>query len=199
MLPASSLEAEGLTVPPLLGYRPATSWVHNTTSCKHSLLLLKMGEIIALNMSSWLRIINKSLSLHLVGCLYYLLQWCMVKQISNIQNFIHGTSKCFKISHQQNIIKITYRCRQLTQNIEWLTSTLCNKINKVNVSTSSHLKMETKTKQCVLFWMPILKQRAEFKNSVKKLTSNSNSNSAGIHQQCLLHLFHASRITKCSK
>jgi len=44
----------------------------------------------------------------------------------------------------------------------------------------------------------MLKQGANFKNPVKKnLTSNINS--AGIHQQCLLHLFHASGITKCSK
>jgi len=28
-------------------------------------------------------IINKLLLLHLVGCLYYLYQWCTVKQISN--------------------------------------------------------------------------------------------------------------------
>jgi len=28
------------------------SWVHYTTSCKHSLVLLKMGEIIARNMLS---------------------------------------------------------------------------------------------------------------------------------------------------
>jgi len=37
---------------PLPGYRPATSWVHYTTSCKHSLVLLKMGEIISRNMLS---------------------------------------------------------------------------------------------------------------------------------------------------
>ena len=34
------------------GYRLVTSWVHYTTSCKHSLVLLKMGEIIARNMLS---------------------------------------------------------------------------------------------------------------------------------------------------
>jgi hypothetical protein len=39
-------------VPPLPGYRPATSWVHYTTSYEHSLELLKMGEIIARNMLS---------------------------------------------------------------------------------------------------------------------------------------------------
>jgi hypothetical protein len=62
--------------------RPVSSWVHYTTSCTHILVLLKLGEIIARTMSRWLRIINKSLSLHLVGCLYYLFQWCAVKQIS---------------------------------------------------------------------------------------------------------------------
>jgi len=48
MLPAGSLEAE------LPGYRSATSWVHYkyTTSYKHGLVLLKMGEILARNMLS---------------------------------------------------------------------------------------------------------------------------------------------------
>jgi hypothetical protein len=31
--------------------------LHYTTSCKHSLGLLKMGEIMARNMSSWLELI----------------------------------------------------------------------------------------------------------------------------------------------
>jgi len=31
---------------------PAASWVHYTASCKHSLVLLRMGEIIARNMLS---------------------------------------------------------------------------------------------------------------------------------------------------
>jgi hypothetical protein len=58
--------------PPLPGYRPVTSWVHYTTSCKHSLVLLKMGEIIARKHVQLIGIINKPLLLHLVGCLYYL-------------------------------------------------------------------------------------------------------------------------------
>jgi hypothetical protein len=49
--PAGSLEVEEL-VNQFLRYWPATSWVHYTTSCKHSLGLLKMGEIIAQNMLS---------------------------------------------------------------------------------------------------------------------------------------------------
>jgi hypothetical protein len=52
--------------------RPATSWMHYTTSCKHSLGLLKMGEIIARNMLSWLDLLINRHLLHLVGCLYYL-------------------------------------------------------------------------------------------------------------------------------
>jgi len=47
--------------------RPAASSVHCTTSCKHSLMFLRMGEIIARNRLSWL----KPLLLHLVGYLYY--------------------------------------------------------------------------------------------------------------------------------
>jgi len=31
-------------------------WVHYTTNCKHSLVLLKMGEIIARNVLTWLEL-----------------------------------------------------------------------------------------------------------------------------------------------
>jgi len=43
MLLAGSLDAEFLRI-------QALQWVHFTISCKHSLVLLKMGEIIARNM-----------------------------------------------------------------------------------------------------------------------------------------------------
>ena len=74
-------------------YQPATPSVHYTTNCKHSLVLMRMGEIIARNMLSWLKsLINRFykhmvmlpfkllsrytntktlLLLHLDGCLYY--------------------------------------------------------------------------------------------------------------------------------
>jgi hypothetical protein len=43
-----------------------------TTSCKHNLVLLTMGEIIAPKHVQLIVIINKNLLLlHLVGCLYY--------------------------------------------------------------------------------------------------------------------------------
>jgi hypothetical protein len=48
MLLASRLDAVELHP----AYRPATSWVHYTTSCRHSLVLLRMGKTIAQNMLS---------------------------------------------------------------------------------------------------------------------------------------------------
>jgi len=50
----------------------AVSSVHYTTSCKHSLVLLRMDEIIGRNTVSWLKLLIKLLLLHLVGWLYYL-------------------------------------------------------------------------------------------------------------------------------
>jgi len=44
----------------------AASPVHYTASCKHSLMLLRMGEIIARNMMSWLKLLIKLLLLHLL-------------------------------------------------------------------------------------------------------------------------------------
>jgi len=53
------------------GHQKAASSVHCTTSCKHSLVLMRMDDIIARNMLSWLKLLIKLLLLHLVGCLYY--------------------------------------------------------------------------------------------------------------------------------
>jgi len=61
----------------------AASSVHYTTSCKHSLVLLRMGEIIARNMLSWLKLLIKLLLLHLVGLFILLYQWYTVTQTSN--------------------------------------------------------------------------------------------------------------------
>ena len=50
----------------------AASPVHYTTSCKHSLVLLRMSEIIARNTLSRLKLLIKLLLLYLVDQLYYL-------------------------------------------------------------------------------------------------------------------------------
>jgi len=42
-------------------YQPAASSVHCTTSCKHSLVLLRMGEIIAQKHAELTEIIHKQL------------------------------------------------------------------------------------------------------------------------------------------
>jgi len=48
-------------------YQPAASSVHCTTSCKHNLVLLRMGAIITRNMLSWLEIlINRYCCIYLV-------------------------------------------------------------------------------------------------------------------------------------
>jgi len=52
-------------------HQQAASSVHYTVSCKHNLVLLRIGKIIAWNMLSWLKLLIKLLLLHLVGCLYY--------------------------------------------------------------------------------------------------------------------------------
>jgi len=59
------------SVPRHPGHQQAASSVFYTENCKHSLVLLRMGEIIARNMLSWLKLLIKLLLLHVVGCLYH--------------------------------------------------------------------------------------------------------------------------------
>ena len=51
---------------------PATSWVHYTTSCNTQSSALEDGRNHRPKHVDLTGIINKSLLLHLVGCLYYL-------------------------------------------------------------------------------------------------------------------------------
>ena len=76
-----------LRVPPNPGYRPAASSVHYTTISKHSLVLPRIGEIIARNMLSWLELlINRYCYICLV--IYIIVQWYTVKQTSNLKLFL---------------------------------------------------------------------------------------------------------------
>ena len=54
------------------GLRPATSWVHYTTSCNTHSSAPEEGQNNCPKHVELTRIINKPLLLHLVGCLYYL-------------------------------------------------------------------------------------------------------------------------------
>ena len=72
MLPATGRQHRGCIIP---------------QAVTHSLVLLKMGKIIARHVEL-IGIINKPLFLHLVGCLYYLYQLCTVKQISDNEIYL---------------------------------------------------------------------------------------------------------------
>ena len=63
-------------------------------------------------------IINKPLLLHLVGCLYYLYQWCTVKQISDneicllikyIKSFLWRLAKCLSYIEEARCLKVNHR------------------------------------------------------------------------------------------
>ena len=60
-----------IPIAPHPGHRQTASSALYTTRCKHSLVLLRLGEIIARNMLNWLKLLIKLSLLHLVGCLCY--------------------------------------------------------------------------------------------------------------------------------
>jgi len=70
------------------GHRPATSWVHYSTSCNTQSSAPEDGQNDCPKHVELTGIINHPLSLHLVGCLYYLYQWCTVKQISDNEIYL---------------------------------------------------------------------------------------------------------------
>ena len=72
------------------GHRPATSWVHYTTSCNTQSSAPEDGQNNSPEHVELIGIINKPLLLHLVGCLYYLYQWCAVKHILNYSEVVHS-------------------------------------------------------------------------------------------------------------
>ena len=64
-------DQDEVEVPAHPGHQQAASSVLYSTSRKHSLMLLRIGEIIARNMLSSFKLLIKLLLLRLVGCLYY--------------------------------------------------------------------------------------------------------------------------------
>jgi len=76
-----------------VGSRPATSWVHCTTSCNTQSSAPDDGQNNCPKHVEMTGIINKPLLLHLVSCLYYLYQWWTVKQISDNEIYL---IKCIK-------------------------------------------------------------------------------------------------------
>ena len=70
------------------GHWLATLWVHYTTSCNIQSSAPEDGQNNCPKHVALTGIINKSFLLHLVGCLYYLYQWCTVKQISDNEIYL---------------------------------------------------------------------------------------------------------------
>jgi len=94
--------------------RPLTSWMHYTTSCNTQSSAPKDGQNNCPKHVELVGIINKPLLLQLVGCLYYLYQWCTVKQISNFEVSVSAGS--FIIYCQETV----------TERDEFRQNTLCN-------------------------------------------------------------------------
>ena len=69
-------------------HRPATAWVHYTTSCNTQSSAPEEGLNNCPKPVELTRIINKPLLLHLVDCLHYLYQWCTVKRLLDNEMYL---------------------------------------------------------------------------------------------------------------
>ena len=92
-----------------------TSWVHYTTSCNTQSSAPEDGQNNCPKHVVLTGIINKPLLLHLVGCLYYLYQWCTVKKISDneiyllikyIKSFLWRVAKCLSYIEEARCLKV---------------------------------------------------------------------------------------------
>jgi hypothetical protein len=70
------------------GHRPATSSLHYTTNCNTQSSAPEDGQNNCPKHVDLTGIINKPLLLHLVCCLYYLIEWLTVKQISDNEIYL---------------------------------------------------------------------------------------------------------------
>ena len=126
-------------------HRPATSWVHYTTSCNTQSSAPEDGQNSCPKHVELTGIINKPLLLHLLGCLYYLYQWCSVKQISD--NEIYLLIKYIKSVLSRVEKRLSYiedaRCLKVKVVIQFLVSSTCFEHNvfiiRKNICTCSFL------------------------------------------------------------
>jgi hypothetical protein len=97
--------------------RPATSRVHYTTSCNTQSSAPEDGQHKCPKHVELTGIINKPLLLHLVGCLYYLYQWCTVKQIS--ENEIYLLIKYIKSVLWRVVKRLSYNEDARCLKVKW--------------------------------------------------------------------------------
>ena len=95
------------------GHRPATSWVHYTTSCNTQSSVLEDEQNNCPKHVELTGIINKPLLLHLVGCQYYLYQSCTVREISD--NELYLLIKYIKSSLESSDTPVLYRGRTVPE------------------------------------------------------------------------------------
>ena len=100
---------------------PAGGRQHYTTSCNTQSSAPEEGQNKCPKHVELTGIINKPLLLHLVGCLYYLYQCCMVKQISN--NEIYLLIKYIKSVLWRVVKRLSYiqdaRCLKVNSSGIW--------------------------------------------------------------------------------
>ena len=101
------------------GHWPATSWVHYTTSCNTQSSAPEDGQNNCPKHVELNGIINKSLLLHLHGCVYYLYQWCTVKQIS-------GNEIYLLIKYMKSVIWRVAKLGRTVPKVNMKTSEWCN-------------------------------------------------------------------------
>jgi len=106
----------------LLAGQQAASSVLYTTSCKHILALLRVGEIIVRNMLIWLKLlIIKLLLLHLVGFLY-----CCINDARShehqIYNSLFFNQRCRPSSSLYTLTYVHNTCHKLYINLNTPTS-----------------------------------------------------------------------------
>jgi hypothetical protein len=108
------------------GHRPATSCVHYTTSCNTQSSVPEDVQNNCPKRVELTGIINKPLLLHLAGCLYYLYQWCTVKQISD--NEIYLSTKYIKSILWRVVKCLSYieEAQCLKVNATWKSTPLLN-------------------------------------------------------------------------
>jgi hypothetical protein len=111
------------------GHRPVTLCVHYTTSCNTQSSAREDGKNNYPKHVELTGIINKPLLLHLVGCLYYLYQWCTVKQTSDNERYLlikYIKSVLWRVAKRLSYIE---DARYLK--VKWLPRVRCNKAARI--------------------------------------------------------------------
>ena len=96
--------------------------VHYTTSCNTQSSAPEDGQNNCPKDVELSGIINKPLLLHLVGCLYYLYQWCTVKQISDNEIYL-------LIKYTKSVLWRVAKC------LSYIEEARCLKVNVTLKST----------------------------------------------------------------